>query len=158
MQRVILPLHLFNCPVACLENIRFRNVYSIDYRNVLTCIGNDPCMQRAMDQVSQLCDKYDLTISTNMANVVHQQSTPGKLYNYMYHCEWTKIKLMINSPNLEALSPEQFTLMMRSLPELKKKKQKTKKKKKKKKKKTVWHSEDALQMSGSEIESSLTPS
>ena len=36
-------------------------------------------------------------------------------------------KLLINSPTLEALSPEQCTLMMRSLPELQK---------------PVWHSED----------------
>ena len=42
MQRVILPFHLFNCPVACLENILFRNVYYIDYRKKMTHIGNDP--------------------------------------------------------------------------------------------------------------------
>ena len=36
-----------------------------------------------------------------------------------HHCEWTKTsKLLINSPILEALSPEQCTLMMRLQPEL----------------------------------------
>ena len=52
-------------------------------------------------------------------------------------------KLLINSPTWEALFPEQCTLMMRSLQELLK---------------PVWHSEDSVQMSGSEMESSLTPS
>ena len=37
-------------------------------------------MQRAMDQVSQSCDNYDLTISTKKTEVVHQP-VPGKPYN-----------------------------------------------------------------------------
>ena len=37
-------------------------------------------MQRAMDQVSQSCDNYDLTISTKRTEVV-QQPAPGKQYN-----------------------------------------------------------------------------
>ena len=37
-------------------------------------------MQRAMDQVSQSCDNYDLTISTKKTEVVHQPA-PGKPYN-----------------------------------------------------------------------------
>ena len=36
-------------------------------------------MQRAMDQVSQSCDNYDLTISTK-TEVIHQPA-PGKPYN-----------------------------------------------------------------------------
>ena len=36
-------------------------------------------MQRAMDQVSQSCDNYDLTISTKKTEVVHQPA-PGKPY------------------------------------------------------------------------------
>ena len=37
-------------------------------------------MQRAMDQVSQSCDNYDLTISTEKAEVVHEPAL-GKQYN-----------------------------------------------------------------------------
>ena len=37
-------------------------------------------MQRAMDQVLQSCDNYDLTISTNTTEVV-QQPAPGKPYS-----------------------------------------------------------------------------
>ena len=37
-------------------------------------------MQRAMDQVSQSCDNYDLTISTKKTEVLHQPA-PGKPYN-----------------------------------------------------------------------------
>ena len=37
-------------------------------------------MQIAMDQVSQSCDNYDLTISTKKTEVVHQPA-PGKPYN-----------------------------------------------------------------------------
>ena len=37
-------------------------------------------MQRAMDQVSQSCDNYDLTISTKKTEVVHLPA-PGKPYN-----------------------------------------------------------------------------
>ena len=35
---------------------------------------------RAMDQVSQLCDNYDLTISTKKTEAVHQPA-PGNSYN-----------------------------------------------------------------------------
>ena len=91
-------------------------------------------MQRAMDQVSQSCDNYDLTISTKKTEVVHQPA-PGKPYN--------EPTITVNGQKLKAFSPEQCILMMRSLPELQK---------------LVWHSEDSVQMSGSEMESSLTPS
>ena len=37
-------------------------------------------MQRAIDQVSQSCDNYDLTISTKKTEAVHQ-TAPGKPYN-----------------------------------------------------------------------------
>ena len=37
-------------------------------------------MQRAMDQVSQSCDNYDLTISTTKTEDIHQPA-PGKPYN-----------------------------------------------------------------------------
>ena len=37
-------------------------------------------MQKAMDQVSQACDNYDLTISTKKTEVVHHPAS-GKPYN-----------------------------------------------------------------------------
>ena len=37
-------------------------------------------MQIAMDQDSQSCDNYDLTISTKKTKVVHK-AAPGKPYN-----------------------------------------------------------------------------
>ena len=37
-------------------------------------------MQRAMDQVSQSCDNYDITINTKKTEVVHQPA-PEKPYN-----------------------------------------------------------------------------
>ena len=37
-------------------------------------------MQRAMDQVSQSCDNYDLTICTKKTEIVHKPA-PGKPYN-----------------------------------------------------------------------------
>ena len=42
--------------------------------------SSEATMQRAMDQVSQSCDNYDLTICTKKTEVV-QQPAPGKLYN-----------------------------------------------------------------------------
>ena len=77
-------------------------------------------MQRAMDQVSQSCDNYDLTISTRKTEVVHQPA-PGKPYNEpTITVNGQKLKVVDNSPTWEALFPEQCTLMMRSLPELQK--------------------------------------
>ena len=42
--------------------------------------SSDAKTQKAMDQVSQPCDNYDLTISTKKTEVVHQP-TPGNPYN-----------------------------------------------------------------------------
>ena len=42
-------------------------------------------MQRAMDQVSQACDNYDLTISTKKTEVIFQPALGTN-----HHCEWTK--------------------------------------------------------------------
>ena len=74
-------------------------------------------MQRAMDQVSQSCDNYDLTISTKKTEVVHQPA-PGKPYNEpTITVNGQKLKVVdTSSPTWEALSPEQCILMMRSLP------------------------------------------
>ena len=53
-----------------------------------------------MDPVVQACDNNNLTISTN-------------------RLRWYSSNLLMNSPILEKLSPEQCTLMMRFLSELK---------------------------------------
>ena len=105
-------------------------------------------MQKAMDQGSHSCDNYDLTISTKSTSrqrsgktteIVHQPA-PGKPNN--------EPTITVNGQKLKFVDkftylPEQCTLMMRSLPELQK---------------PVWHSEDSVQMSGSVMKSSLTPS
>ena len=43
-------------------------------------VSSEAKMQKAMDQVSQSCDNYDLTISTKKTEVVYQPA-PGKPYN-----------------------------------------------------------------------------
>ena len=100
-------------------------------------------MQRAMDQVSQTSDNYDLTIST-ITKVVHQPA-PGKPHNEpTITVNGQKLKVVDKFTYLgSTFFPEQCTLMVRSLPEMQK---------------PVWYSEDSVQMSGSEMESSLTPS
>ena len=78
-------------------------------------------MQRAMDQVSQSCDNYDLTISTKRQRLY--QPAHGNPYNEPnITVNGQKLKLLINSPTYtwETFVPEQCTLMMWSLPELQK--------------------------------------
>ena len=75
-------------------------------------------MQGAVDRMSKACDNFQLTISTKKTEVVHQLA-PGKPYSERTITVKDKnFKLLINSPILEALSPEQCTLMMRLQPEL----------------------------------------
>ena len=75
-------------------------------------------MQGAVDRMSKACDNFQLTISTKKTEVVHQPA-PGKPYSEpTITVNGKNFKLLINSPILEALSPEQCTLMMRSQPEL----------------------------------------
>ena len=75
-------------------------------------------MQGAVDRMSKAYDNFQLTISTKKTEVVHQPA-PGKPYSEPTITVNGQIfKLLINSPILEALSPEQCTLMMRSQPEL----------------------------------------
>ena len=93
-------------------------------------------MQRFMDQVSQSCDNYDLRIRTKKKTKIVHQPAPEKPYNEpAITVNGHKLKV----PTWEALSPEQCTLMMRLLPELR-------------------DSEDSVQMSGSVLESNLTQS
>ena len=71
-------------------------------------------MQGAVDRISKACDNFQLTISTksqHMESRTANQTLLSMDKNY---------KLLINSPILEALSPEQCTLMMRLQPELRK--------------------------------------
>ena len=83
---------------------------------------------------------FDLTISTK---TVALQPVPGKPYNEpTTSVNVQKLKVVTNSPTLEALSRDQCILMMRFLPELQK---------------PVWHLEYSVQMSGSKMESSLAP-
>ena len=75
-------------------------------------------MQGAVDRMSKACDNFKLTISTKKTEVVHQPA-PGKQFSEpTITVDGQNFKLLINSPILEALSPEQCTLMMRSQPEL----------------------------------------
>ena len=90
-------------------------------------------MQRVMDQVSKLCDNNDLTISTKKTEVVHQPA-PGKPYN-----EQT---ITVNGQTLKGV--DKFTYLGSTLSRAVQK--------------PVLHLEDSMQMSGSEMESSLTPS
>ena len=53
------------------------DLYADDMDNNASSEAN---MQRAMDQVSQSWDNYDLTIRTKKTEVVHQPA-PGKPYN-----------------------------------------------------------------------------
>ena len=75
-------------------------------------------MQGAVDRMSKACDNFQLTISTKKTEVVHQPA-PGKPYSEpTITVSGQKLQVVENSPILEALSPEQCTLMMRSQPEL----------------------------------------
>ena len=61
-------------------------------------------MQRAMGQVSQSCDNYDLTISTKKTEVVHQPA-PGKPYNEPnITVNGQNLKVVDKAPTWEALS------------------------------------------------------
>ena len=74
-------------------------------------------MQGAVDRMSKAFDNFQLTISTKKTEVVHQPA-PGKPYSEPTITVNGQNKLLINSPILESLSPEQCTLMMRLQPEL----------------------------------------
>ena len=63
--------------------------------------------------MSEACDNFDLTISTKKTEVVHQPA-PGMPYSEP--AITVNGKLLKNPPFCEALSPEQYTLMMRLLP------------------------------------------
>ena len=100
-------------------------------------------MQRAMDQVSQSCDNYDLTISTKKTEAVHQ-TAPGKPYNERtttVNCK--KLKVVDQFTYLESTLSravhidDEVTARIAS---------------------ELWHSEDSMQMSGSEIDSGLAES
>ena len=75
-------IHAFN-----LRRLQAKNKVQIDVLDELLYADDmdknasaDGKMQRALDQVSQSCDNYDLTTSKRKTEVVHQPA-PGKLYN-----------------------------------------------------------------------------
>ena len=92
---------------------------------------------RGMDQISQACDNYDLTISTKQTEV-GPQPAPGKSYS--------EPTIMVNGHRLQDVDisptfPEQCKWMMRKLAVLAK---------------PLWFLIEFLQMYGSGIESDLT--
>ena len=75
-------------------------------------------MKGAVDRMSKACDNFQFTISTKMTEVVHQPA-PGKPYSEpTITVNGQNIQLVDKFTILEALSPEQCTLMMRLQPEL----------------------------------------
>ena len=95
-------------------------------------------MQEAVDRMSKACDNFQLTISTKKTEVVHHPA-PGKQYGEPTITVYGQ-KLHVVDKFLEALSPEQCTLMMRLQPELRR---------------PGKHLADFAQMSGNEMESDL---
>ena len=74
-------------------------------------------MQWDVDRMSKACDNIQLTISTKKTEVVHQ-AAPGKPYREPT-ITVNGLKLQgVDKFTLEALCPEQCTLMMRLQPEL----------------------------------------
>ena len=100
-------------------------------------------MQTAMDQVSQSCDNYDLTISTKKSKVLRQPA-PGKPYNQpTITVDGQKLKVDDKFTDLGSTLSRAVHIDDEVTARIAK---------------PVWHSEDSVQMSGAEIESSLTPS
>ena len=74
-------------------------------------------MQGAVDRMSKACDNFQLTISTKKIEVAHQPAF-GKPYSKpTIDVNGQKLQV-VDKFILEALSPEQCTLMMRLQPEL----------------------------------------
>ena len=96
-------------------------------------------MQKGVDQVSDSCDSYDLTISIKKTEVVYQPA-PGKPYN---HSERSTTASGRRSPTLEAHCLELCTLMMKSMLELPKR---------------VLHLAGYVEVFWTEVESDLTQS
>ena len=94
---------------------------------------------RTMGQVSQSCDNYDLRISAKKTEAVHQP-TPGKAYN-----EQT---ITVNGQKLKVV--DKFIYLGSTLPSAVHIDDEVTA--------IMWHSEDSVQMYGSEMESGFTQS
>ena len=100
-------------------------------------------MQKGVDQVSDSCDSYDLTISTKKTEVVYQPA-PGKPYKeptITVKCQ--RLQVVDSSPTLEVHCLELCTLMMKSMLGLPK---------------LVQHLAGYMEIFGTEVGSDLTQS
>ena len=98
-------------------------------------------MQKCVDQVSDSCDNYGLTISIKKDRGGLSTSTWQALQGAHHYIERSKIAR--RSPTLEAHCQESCTLMMKSMPGLPK---------------LVQHLVDYVVVYGIEVESGLTQS
>ena len=100
-------------------------------------------MQKDVDQVSDSCDSYDLTISIKKTEVVYQPA-PGKPYKEpTITVKGQRLQVVDNFTHLEAQCLELCTLMMKSMLELPK---------------LVQHSAGYMEVFVTEVESDLTQS
>ena len=97
-------------------------------------------MQKGVDQVSDSCDSYDLTISIKKTEVVYQPAPgkPNKEPTFTVKGQWLQVV-----DKLEAHCLELCTLMMKSMLELPK---------------LVQHLAGYVKVFGTEMESDLTQS
>ena len=100
-------------------------------------------MQKGVDQISDSCDSYDLTISIKKTEVVYQPA-PGKPYKEpTVTVKGQQLQVETSSPTLEAHCLELCTLMMKSMLELPK---------------LVQHLVGYMEVFGTEVDSDLTQS
>ena len=96
-----------------------------------------------MDQVSDSCNSYDLTISIKKTEVVYQPA-PGKPHKEpTITVKGQRLQVVTGSPTLEAYCLELCTLMMTSMLELPQ---------------LVQHLAGYVEVYGTEVESDLTQS
>ena len=75
-------------------------------------------MQKGVDQVSDSCDSYDLTISIKKTEVVNQPA-PGKPYKeHIITVKDQRLQVVVKFTYLEVHCQELCTLMMNSVPGL----------------------------------------
>ena len=103
------PWNIFNLRsnIFNLRRLQAKTKVQTDVLDELLCAddmdknaSSEAKMQRAMDQVAQSCDNYDLTISTKKTEVVHQLA-PGKPYS--------EPTITVNGQNLKVV--DKFALM-----------------------------------------------
>ena len=77
-------------------------------------------MQKGVDQVSDSCDNYDLTISIKKIEAVYQPALSKPYKEPTITVEGQRLQVVKSSPTLEAHCQESCTLMMKSMPGLQK--------------------------------------